>query len=52
MPDPTQFIVAGGGCVGRQAAESLVDEGFEVVIVEQNSESVDELTDASLGLII
>jgi trk system potassium uptake protein TrkA len=47
-----RFIIAGGGRVGRQTAENLVDQGHEVVLVESDGERVEELSGAYLGPVI
>lgn len=47
-----RFIIAGGGRVGRQTAENLVDQGHEVVLVESDEERVEELSGAYLGPVI
>jgi len=52
MPDPKRFVVAGGGRVGRQTAEALVEKDYEVVVVEEDDARVEELADAYLGPVV
>lgn len=52
MPDPQRFVIAGGGRVGRRAAETLTDKEYEVLIVERDAERVEELADAYLGPVV
>jgi trk system potassium uptake protein TrkA len=52
MERPKRFVVAGGGRVGRQAAETLTDQGHEVLLIEADAERVEELSDAYIGPVI
>ena len=47
-----RFVIAGGGRVGRQTAENLVDQGHDVVLIESDEERVEELSGAYLGPVI
>ncbi|MEF8900398.1 MAG: TrkA family potassium uptake protein [Halovenus sp.] len=52
MPQIKRFVIAGGGRVGLQTAETLADQGHEVVLIESDEERVEELSDAYLGPVI
>jgi trk system potassium uptake protein TrkA len=52
MAGKKRFVIAGGGRVGRQAAENLADQGHEVVLVESDERRVEELSDAYIGPVI
>jgi trk system potassium uptake protein TrkA len=52
MPQPKRFIIAGGGRVGRQAAQNLTDQDHKVVLIESDEQRVEELSDAYLGPVI
>jgi trk system potassium uptake protein TrkA len=52
MTEKMRFVIAGGGRVGLQAAENLVDQGHEVVLIEADEDRVKELADAYIGPVI
>ena len=52
MVSTKRFVIAGGGRVGQQTAENLVDQGHKVVLVDSDEERVEELSDAYLGPVI
>jgi trk system potassium uptake protein TrkA len=52
MPQVKQFVVAGGGRVGKRAAENLADQGHDVVLIEADADRVEELSDAYIGPVI
>ncbi|MFB6217844.1 MAG: TrkA family potassium uptake protein [Halobacteriaceae archaeon] len=47
-----RIVIAGGGDVGLHTAEQLENRGHHVVIVEQDSERVEELGDAYVANVI
>ncbi|MFW6317831.1 MAG: potassium channel family protein [Halorubrum sp.] len=52
MTQLKRFVIAGGGRVGRRAAENLTERGHEVVLIESDETRVAELSEAYLGPVI
>ena len=52
MARTKRFIIAGGGRVGKQTAENLVDHGHDVLLIESDEERVEALSDAYIGPVI
>ena len=52
MTEDLRVVVAGGGRVGMQTARILDDRGHDVVIVEQDPDVADEVTDEYVATVI
>jgi trk system potassium uptake protein TrkA len=52
MTNDYNVIIAGGGRVGSQTAEILVDRGHDVTVIEHDEETVSELADEWMATII
>ena len=52
MAQTKRFVIAGGGRVGKQTAENLVEQGHDVLLIESDEERVKALSDAYIGPVI
>jgi trk system potassium uptake protein TrkA len=52
MSQTKRFVVAGGGRVGKKAAENLTEQGHDVVLIESDEERAETLSDAYIGPVI
>ena len=52
MTRTLNVVIAGGGRVGSQTAELLVDRGNDVTIVERDADVCDDITDAWVATVI
>jgi trk system potassium uptake protein TrkA len=52
MTKTKQFVIAGGGRVGKQTAKNLVEQGHEVILIEIDEDRVEQLSDEYLGPVL
>lgn len=52
MAQTKRIVIAGGGRVGLQTAENLTEQGHEIVLIEEDENRVEVLSDAYLGPVI
>ncbi len=52
MAQTQRLVIAGGGRVGKQTADNLVDQGHDVLLIESDEERVEALSDAYIGPVI
>jgi trk system potassium uptake protein TrkA len=52
MTEDLRVVVAGGGRVGFQTAVVLADRGHDVIVIEEDSNRVDEIADAYLATVV
>lgn len=52
MPEDMRVVIAGGGRVGMQTARILDERGHDVVIVEDDPDLADEISDAYVATVI
>lgn len=52
MTQKLDIVIAGGGRVGSETAELLVDRGNDVTIIEQDEDTVDDLAEKWMATVI